>query len=86
MTKAYHPATRDAYQPNRIAQHTVAAVIHSFRAAGWSNREIGLLVSGHAGYLVRASTICALANGRTSGRRLARHFRALARSWKILGT
>jgi hypothetical protein len=84
MTKAYHPATRDAYQPKRIDQRTVAAVVHSFRAAGWSNREIGLLVSGHAGYLVRASTICAIANGRTSGRKLARHFRALAHVWRIL--
>jgi hypothetical protein len=84
MTKAYHRATRDEYQPNPIDQRTVAAVIRSFRAAGWSNREIGLLVSGHVGYIVRASTICALANGRTSGGRLARHFRALARAWKIL--
>jgi hypothetical protein len=84
MTKAYHPATRDQYQPNRMDQHTVASVIQSFRAAGWSNREIGLLVSGHAGYLVRASTICAIANGRTSGKKLARHFSALARAWRIL--
>jgi hypothetical protein len=61
-----------------------SAVILSFRAAGWSNREIGLLVSGHAGYLVRASTICAIAHGRTSGRKLARHFRTLARAWGIL--
>jgi hypothetical protein len=84
MTKAYHPATREEYHPNRIDQRTVAAVIQSFRAAGWSNREIGLLVSGHAGHLVRASTICAIANERTSGRKLARHFRALARAWGML--
>jgi hypothetical protein len=84
MSRVYHPATRDEYQPSRVRSRTVPAVIAAFHAAGWSYREIGLLVSGHAGHLVSVTTISAIANGRLNGERLARHFTALAQAWGML--
>jgi hypothetical protein len=84
MSRVYHPVTRDAYQPRRVRESTIPAVIESFRMAGWSYREIGLLVSGYAGYFVRPTTISALAHERTSGANLAPHFSALASAWGIL--
>jgi hypothetical protein len=73
------------YQPVHLAQPTVQAVIRAFHTKGYSYTEIGLLVSAHAGHLVRKSTISALANGRTSGRNLAPAFYALSRAWGLYG-
>jgi hypothetical protein len=63
---------------------TARDIVASFTSVGYSNREIALLVSAHAGRFVHARTIAGIRSGEYSGRNLWPAFHSLAQAWHIV--
>jgi hypothetical protein len=68
-------------QATEVTPQSIAARFH---AAGFSNRDIGLMVGAHAGHLVWGSTIANVRSGAYSGRNLEPAFLALAAAWRLV--
>jgi hypothetical protein len=64
---------------------TPCTIIQTFHDAGWSDAQIALLVSAHAGRIVATRTIAGIRRREPgySGRNLASAFAALASVWQI---
>ncbi len=68
-------------KPSAVTPQTIAERFHD---AGYSNADISLLVSAHAGRVVHTRTILGIRSGEYSGHNLWPAFLALARAWRFV--
>ncbi len=67
-----------------MLMYTAQQLIQSFSEAGYSDRDIALMIAAHLGRPVHRENVCRIRNGKGSGRNLYRALCALARAWGLV--